>query len=158
MSGSAQLVVGNSVRPRTIDEMIAIVQREFPRAAIRITGRARTVRRQAELMAQRRRANRKQFLHTYRAAKHITEMDQWVTKHPRATEQETVDEFVRIIRRARQRGAKVSNHLSDQARDISIPVGGPAVQNRVRARIQELGGVVLDDQVPVGGLHGPWAS
>jgi hypothetical protein len=140
-------------RPQTIDELIAIVHREFPYAAIRITGRARTVRRQAELMAQRRRANRRQFLRTYRHGRHITEMDLWVARHLQASEQETVDEFVRIINRARSRGARVSNHLSDQARDIGIPVGGHAVETRVRARLQELGGHVIDEHDAVGGAH-----
>src|SRR5262249_55239878 len=79
-------------RPASIDAMIAIVQREFPHAAIRITGRARTIRRQAELMAQRRRASRTQFLHTYRPARHITEMDLWVARHPQASELQTVNE------------------------------------------------------------------
>lgn len=41
-------------RPSNIDELIAIIQQEFPRAGIRITGRARTIRRQAELMADSR--------------------------------------------------------------------------------------------------------
>lgn len=140
-------------RPRTIDGMIQAVQREYPHAAIRVTGRARTVRRQAELMAQRRRANRTQFLGTYRHAQHITEMDLWVARHPHATEQETSDEFTRIIHRARQRGAAVSNHLSDHARDISIPVGGHTTRNQIRARLQQLGGHVIDEHDAVGGAH-----
>jgi len=66
----------SAVRPANIDQLIGIVQREFPLAGIRITGRARTIRRQAELMAQRIRANRREFLRTYRPATHITEMGQ----------------------------------------------------------------------------------
>ena len=40
-----------------IDQLISIIQSEFPSASIRITGRARSIHRQAELMAQRILAN-----------------------------------------------------------------------------------------------------
>ena len=72
-------------RPVSIDALIAIVQTEFPLAGVRITGRGRTIRRQAELMAERRRANRAEFIRTYRPATHITEMDQWCQRNPNAT-------------------------------------------------------------------------
>ncbi len=104
-------------------------------------------------MAQRRRQNRAQFLHTYIPAPHITEMDHWVTAHPHATDEETTAAFTDIINRARQNGAVVSNHLSDHARDISIPRGTPQVQQQVRRRIQELGGHVIDEHDAVGGAH-----
>jgi len=139
--------------PANVEALVIAVQQQFPQAHIRITGRGRTVRRQAELMAQRRRANRAQFLNTYWPASHITEMDQWVTAHPRATEAETVDAFEEIIDRARQRGAIVSNHLSDRARDISIPMGGPDVQSQVRRYITSLGGHVIDERDATGGPH-----
>lgn len=139
--------------PPNIDALIARIQAEFPHAGIRITGRGRTVQRQAELMAQRRMQNRRQFLHTYRPARHITEMDQWVTAHPRASEAEVVAAFVEIINRAVRNGAVVSNHLSDHARDISIPVGTQAVRNQVRHRLQELGAHVIDEHDAVGGPH-----
>ncbi len=140
-------------RPPNVDALIARVQGEFPQAGIRITGRGRTVQRQAELMAQRRMQNRQQFLGTYTAAPHITEMDQWVTSNPRATEAETVAAFVEIINRALRNGAVVSNHLSDHARDISIPIGNQAVRDQVRRRLQELGAHVLDEHDAVGGPH-----
>lgn len=138
---------------KTVDALIATIQREFPDAKIRITGRGRTVLRQAELMVQRRRQNRQQFLSTYRPAPHITEMDQWVSNHPQATEAQAVAAFVDIINRARRNGATVSNHLSDTARDISIPAGGPAVQAQILQRIKQLGGRVLDERDAVGGAH-----
>lgn len=140
-------------RPANIDALIATIQQEFPHSLIRITGRGRTVQRQAELMAQRRRQNQAQFLRTYRPARHITEMDNWVTTHPHATEAETTTAFTEIINRARQGGATVSNHLSDRARDISIPHGTPQVQHQVRARLQELGAHVIDERDAVGGPH-----
>jgi hypothetical protein len=136
-----------------VEALIVEVQRQFSQAHIRITGRGRTVRRQAELMAQRRRANQAQFLHTYLPAQHITEMDRWVTAHPRATEAETADAFEEIVNRARERGAVVSNHLSDRARDISIPMGGPDVQRQVREYITSLGGHVIDERDATGGPH-----
>jgi len=139
--------------PANIDSLIATVQREFPASPFRITGRGRTVERQAELMAQRRRQNRAQFLHTYIPARHITEMDHWVTAHPHATELETTESFVQIINQARQNGAVVSNHLSDHARDISIPHGDPHARQQVRHRLQELGGHVIDEHDAVGGPH-----
>jgi hypothetical protein len=104
-------------------------------------------------MADRRRVNRRQFLSVYRAAEHITEMDKWVTAHPGATKDETIAAFEDIINRALQRGAAVSNHLSDRARDISIPIGGPNVQKQVRDFIGSLGGRVLDERDAVGGPH-----
>jgi hypothetical protein len=142
-----------AARPANVEALVNQIQREFPGAQIRITGRGRTVRRQAELMAQSRRANRQGFLGTYRAAPHITEMDIWMTAHPTATLNDTVNEFEAIINRARQGGAAVSNHLADRARDISIPVGGHEVQQRVRDRIQALGGHVIDERDAAGGPH-----
>jgi hypothetical protein len=44
--------------PINVDALVAQIQREFPNAHIRITGRGRSVERQAQLMADRRRANR----------------------------------------------------------------------------------------------------
>ena len=140
-------------RPINVNALITTVQQEFPNARIRVTGRGRTVARQAELMAQRRRGDRAQFLGTYVPAPHITEMDTWVTAHPHATEQETTTAFTEIINRARRNGAVVSNHLSDRARDISIPRGSREVQQRVRARLRELGGHVIDERDAVGGPH-----
>ncbi|SJZ71854.1 hypothetical protein [Novilysobacter spongiicola] len=94
-------------RPVNIDQLILIIQHEFPRAGIRITGRARTIRRQAELMAQRIRANRLEFLRTYRPTQHIREMDAWYLQNRTATELQTVDAFEFLIQQARQRGALV---------------------------------------------------
>lgn len=142
-----------SVRPTNVETLVQHIQREFPTAHIRITGRGRTPRRQAELMADRRRANRAQFLHTYAHAQHITEMDQWVATHPRATVEQTYAAFEEIIVAARRRGATVSNHLSDRARDISIPAGGAAIQQQVRSRLHALGAHVLDEHDAVGGAH-----
>lgn len=140
-------------RPPNIDALVGTVQREFPNSHIRITGRGRTVERQAELMAERRLQDRHQFLHTYRAAPHITEMDQWVTRHPDATEDDAATAFVDIINRALRNGAIVSNHLSDHARDISVPHGGERVRIQVRQRFRELGAHVLDESDAVGGPH-----
>lgn len=144
---------GAQPRPANVEALILAVQRQFPDAHIRITGRGRTVGRQAELMAQQRRANRRQFLGVYRSAPHITEMDQWVTAHPHATEAETVSAFEEIINRAGQRGVVVSNHLSDRARDISIPLGGPDVATDIRRFITDLGGHVIDEHDAAGGPH-----
>jgi len=146
---------GPSVGPRpvNVEALILQIQREFPHAGVRITGRGRTVQRQAELMAQRRRANRHQFLGVYRPAPHITEMDHWVTGHPNASTAEATAAFVEIIERARARGAMVSNHLSDRARDVSIPLGGHIVQNHVRQRLRGLGAHVIDEHDAVGGPH-----
>ena len=144
---------GSGPRPQNVEALILQIQLEFPNAHVRITGRGRTVRRQAELMSQRRRANRQQFLQTYRPAAHITEMDRWVTAHPSASEAETASAFEGMIERARRAGAVVSNHLTDRARDISIPRGGEQVQNRVRHRLQQLGAHVIDEHEAVGGPH-----
>ncbi len=63
--------------PKNIDGLITIIRKEYPLAAIRITGRTRTLTRQAELMAERIRGNRQEFLRTYLRRRHIVEMDQW---------------------------------------------------------------------------------
>jgi hypothetical protein len=111
-------------------------------------------------MAASRRADRDTFLQTYRPAPHITAMDNWASSHPQATERETVNEFERIIRAARQSGAVVSNHLSDSARDISVPAGGSRVREQVAARIEELGGHLIREENAAGGPHWhvDWAS
>ena len=153
MQQAVQTVQAVQRRPDNIDQLILVIQREFPRAGIRITGRARTVRRQAELMAQRIRASRSEFLRTYRTTRHILEMDEWFRRYPRATEQETVDEFERLIREARARGALVSNHLSDRARDISWPTGTARELDLIEARINELGATVLREPHAAGGRH-----
>ena len=145
----------NGKNPVNIDGLIGVIQREFPMAGIRITGRARTIRRQAELMAERIRANRQEFLSTYRQAQHIREMNQWVTSNRNrgATLQETINEFEIIINRARARGAIVSNHLSDTARDISWPIGTPQQLDMIEARIQTLGATVIREPKASGGKH-----
>lgn len=140
-------------RPANIDQLIATIQREFPTAGIRITGRARELRRQAELMAERIRANRLEFLRTYMPAQHITEMDHWYLRNRTATVSVTVDEFERIIQRALARGARVSNHLSDTARDISWPIGTNQQLDSIEARITALGASVLREPNAAGGRH-----
>lgn len=140
-------------RPANIDELIRTIQLEFPDARIRITGRARTIRRQAELMAQRIRVSRVEFLSTYRTTRHITEMDEWFRGNPRATQKETVDAFETLIEQARVRGALVSNHLSNTARDISWPVGSHRELDRIEARARELGATVLREPHAAGGRH-----
>ena len=139
--------------PADVEALVVQVQKQFPDARIRITSRGRTVHDQARLMAQRCRKNRDQFLHTYKSSRHITEMDDWVTANPHATEKAAIQAFEEIINRARQRGEAVSNHLSGRARDISIPIGGPNVQRQVRGFIEKLGGRVLDEHDAVGGPH-----
>lgn len=140
-------------RPATLDALVAIIQREFPTAGIRITDRARTIRQQAERMVTAIRGNRTAFLGTYRAAPHITEMTQWVDANPHATQAQTVDQFEGIINRARARGAVVSDHLSDTALDISIPIGSAEVQGQIEARITQLGARVLREPSAGGGPH-----
>lgn len=150
---AAEVDGATAARPDTIDELITTVQSEFPAAAIRVTGRARTIARQAELMAERILTNRQEFLGTYRAAPHITEMDNWVQANPDATGQQTTAAFEDIIRRARANGAVVSNHLSDSARDISWPRGNAQQLVAVEARIEELGAEVIREPNAAGGRH-----
>jgi len=142
-----------STNPANIDQLISIIQSEFPNASIRITGRARSIRRQAELMAQRILANRIEFLQTYTWRQHIGEMNQFIINNPRATLDQTTQRFEAIINTARLRGAQVSNHLSDTARDISIPIGLPATLNTIETRIQALGASVIREPNAAGGPH-----
>jgi hypothetical protein len=152
-TGTVPMIAGARPRPANAEALIISLQRQFPNARVRITGRGRTVRRQAELMAQRRRSNRNQFVQTYRPAPHITEMDNWVTSHPHATQAATVDAFEDIINRARAQGAVVSNHLSDRARDISIPLGAPHDQRQIRNWLRHQGAHVIDEHDATGGPH-----
>ena len=131
----------------------ASIQSEFPNAGIRITRRARTIQRQAELMAQRIRLNRAEFLSTYAPRPHIIEMDRWVVANSNATLAQTTNEFEAIIRRARENGETVSNHLSDSARDISWPNGLANDLNRIEERIEALGGSVIREPNAAGGRH-----
>lgn len=139
--------------PATIDELIGAIRQEFPDAGIRITGRARSIRSQATLMAERIRANRAEFMGTYAHRAHILEMDRWVTNNRNATLVQTIDEFDRVIRVARANGEIVSNHLSDSARDISWPIGTLEVLNQIEQRIQQLGGRVIREPQAAGGRH-----
>ena len=142
-----------TTNPTNIDQLISIIQSEFPNASIRITGRARTIHRQAELMAQRIIANRIEFLQTYTWRQHIGEMNQFIINNPRATLDQTTVRFEAIINTARLRGAQVSNHLSDTARDISIPIGLPTTQDTIETRIQALGATVIREPNAAGGPH-----
>jgi hypothetical protein len=105
------------------------------------------------LMADRIRADRREFLHTYRPARHIHEMDRWHSHNPAATREQTVQEFEGIIERARARGATVSNHLSNTARDISWPAGTDHDLAAIESRIQAMGGRVLREPNAAGGRH-----
>ena len=84
------MAVAAESTPATIDELIGTIAQEFPDAGIRITGRARTIRSQAPLMAERIRANRAEFMGTYAHRAHILEMDRWVTNNRNATLAQTV--------------------------------------------------------------------
>jgi hypothetical protein len=139
--------------PTTLDGLIRELQRQFPRTAIRVTGRVRTVRRQAELMAERRLSNRTQFLTVYRQAQHISEMDAWVIQHPRATPSQATEAFEQIIHRARSRGAAVSNQMDDRARDISIPLGKHHQQAEVQRALERWGAHVILEGDATGGPH-----
>ncbi len=143
----------SKVVPTDIDQLIQMIQSEFPNARIRVTGRARSIRRQAELMVQRIRASRVEFLSTYRTRRHITEMDEWFRRNPSASEVATIDAFESLIEQARTRGDQVSNHLSNTARDISWPIGSHRELDRIEARIQVLGATVLREPHAAGGRH-----
>lgn len=120
---------------------------------IRVTGRARTTHRQAELMADRIIADEAEFLSTYIPRTHIKEMVNWVHSNQKATRAQTVAAFDKIINKALANGAKVSNHLSNTARDISIPRGGGKVRNQIENRFNQLGISVIREPKAAGGPH-----
>ncbi|MEE9395381.1 MAG: hypothetical protein V3V31_00065 [Methylococcales bacterium] len=76
-----------------------------------------------------------------------------VFRNSSATLKQTVVEFERIIRMARSRGAAVSNHLSNTARDISWPIGSPRDLDKIEARIVGLGAAVIREPNAAGGRH-----
>lgn len=139
--------------PTTLDALVRELQRQFPHMNIHVTGGMRTVRRQAELMAERRLSNRTQFLSVYRQAQHIREMDEWAAQHPRATRSQATEAFEQIIHRARARGATVSNHLDDRARDISIPLGNHRQQTEVQRALESWGAHVGPEPDATHGPH-----
>lgn len=140
-------------KPTNIDSIISIIQKEFPSASIRITGQARTIKRQAELMAQRIRTNRNEFLSIYRSTPHIIEMDHWYLKNKNATLTATSLAFETIINNARSRGALVSNHLSDTARDIRWPIVTNSQLDQIEVRLNSLGAKVIREPNAAGGRH-----
>ena len=80
-------------------------------------------------------------------------MNQFIINNPRATLDQTTQRFEAIINTAKLRGAQVSNHLSDTARDISIPIGLAATLNTIETRIQALGASVIREPNAAGGPH-----
>ncbi|HAT43299.1 MAG TPA: hypothetical protein DCS87_16440 [Rheinheimera sp.] len=148
---------GNETQPTetsmTVDDVIAQVQSEYPLAKIRITGRARTTNRQAELMADRLIASKDEFLSVYANRPHITEMINWQSANPNATRDEMVEAFNDIIVRAISNGAVVSNHLSNTARDISVPRGDTEQVNEIEDRFNELGVSIIREPNAPAGAH-----
>ncbi len=135
---------------KDIDSVIEEMSKQWPDAKIRITGKGRTVRRQAELMAKRRLRDRKDFMGTYTNRPHIREMDKWVGANPNATEKQAIRKFESIIRKAKSKGYQVSKHLSDDARDISIPKKDRAA---IRKYLENNGIRVLDEGSAATGRH-----
>ncbi|GGF71006.1 hypothetical protein GCM10011332_26220 [Terasakiella brassicae] len=133
-----------------IEDAVADANSKWPNAKIRITGRARTVNKQATLMAKRRMASREDFMGTYTNHDYIKEMDQYVTDNPNASLGTVTSEFERIIRAALAAGYKVSDHLSDTARDVSIP---RANKSDVRTFFENSGIRVLDESGASSGAH-----
>jgi hypothetical protein len=80
-------------------------------------------------------------------------MDRWFVGNPAATERATIDAFEELIDQARARGALVSNHLSNTARDISWPMGSGRQLDAIEARINQLGATVLREPHAAGGRH-----
>jgi hypothetical protein len=119
----------------------------------------RTVRRQAELMADQARADTDVLADTYTprgqktAPAYVNEMVQWVQQNPGAGRTQAVDAFEDIITRARANGYTVSRHLGDAARDISTPQGTPEERRQIEARLRELGVRVLPEPDAAGGPH-----
>ncbi|MBL4693289.1 MAG: hypothetical protein JKY92_08185, partial [Magnetovibrio sp.] len=138
------------VPKKNIEDVIGEASKEYPDAKLRITGQGRTVKRQAELMAQRRMTDRKDFMGTYKDRPHIREMDKWVKANPNASEAQVTKKFEGIIRKAQKSGYKVSGHLSDHARDISNPQKNKA---DIRKLLEKNGIRVLDEGNASTGAH-----
>jgi hypothetical protein len=142
-----------------VDQRMSAAQQAHPQANLRVTGRGRTPQRQAELMYDRVQGNREDFLRTYpRNAPYVQQMDQYVQQHPNASRPEAVSQFTQYINEARQQGYRVSNHLPSAdgnrvARDVSVPQGGPAVQNQVEQTFNQLGCTVLREGNAATGAH-----
>jgi|GEM_PF-3399069 len=133
-----------------LDDIISTVQTENPDADIRVTSRGRSVEEQASLMATKSYAHNwgDQVIRPF-----INEMDSWRDQHPNATHEEATHAFVGIINNALAQGYVVSNHLGDNARDVSIPRGTQTQQNVIRARFTALGASVINEGSAATGPH-----
>lgn len=131
----------NSGTGSDIEGLVRNAAKKWPKSKVKVTGRARTVRRQAELMAEQARNS---GLHPpYKVRPHTKEMTKWVKDYPKASYEETVTEFEGIIHRALDNGAVVSEHLSDNARDVHIPESN---KEEIRQFFQDSGLRVLDEE------------
>jgi hypothetical protein len=104
-------------------------------------------------MADRLIANKDEFQKTYSNRSHIKEMIDWQNANPNATREQMIEAFDDIIQRAMKNGAVVSNHLSNSARDISIPKGDDSQVDKVEERFNELGVSVIREPNAQGGPH-----
>jgi len=84
---------------------------------------------------------------------HIQAMVRWRGANPNATREQIVSQFDTIIQGALATGATVSNHLSNTARDISIPRGTDVIRNQIEGRFNQLGVTVLREPNASGGPH-----
>jgi hypothetical protein len=143
-------------RPENIEQAVQAIMEESPDANIAVRSGVRTIRRQSELMVERIRASIDGFTQgegSYISRPHTEEMKAWQRANPNSSVEKNVDAFESIIRRARNNGAVVSNHLSDHARDITIPIGTTTQLNQIESRFNEIGVRVIREPNAVGGPH-----
>lgn len=141
---------------QTTEQIVRNTFAAFPRAGMRITGRGRTMRQQAALMANVIRGvnGRAIFIRTYgRGRQYVRDMIDWYDAHRRATLQETVDQFVVYLNEGRARGERISNHIGNDAIDISWPIGNNRTLDQIENHLANQGARVIREPDSPNGRH-----
>lgn len=139
---------------QTTEQIILNTKGAYPRAGIRVTGRGRTIKQQAAFLARQIRQNRAIFTATYGTGRQYTrDMLAWHAANPAASEDATIEQFVMFLNEGNSRGERISNHVGNDAIDISWPVGTPQDLDKIEAHITNLGARVIREKNAAGGPH-----
>jgi hypothetical protein len=149
-------------RPHSAQGLVELLQELFPAAHIRITSAQRGVEDQAGLMLEQALNNPAGFLRTYKGADYAQEMVAYLSapSSPNGPSRAQVMTdatnpgadvaglaavlvFSSLIEQARARGRTVSAHLTNQARDITVPRTN---QTEIAGLIRELGGTLITNE------------
>jgi hypothetical protein len=121
---NAQVTVKVIDRPTSADGVIDLLRNLFPDVDFNVTSGQRTVAEQAGLMLNQALNNPSGLLSTYGNANYAQDMVNYLVDNPvtdDASRAAALDYFTNRVQQARDAGQRVSDHLDDNARDISVP-------------------------------------